>query len=363
MKIAMLVNEFPPKKMGGVGISTYNTAFYLSKIGHEVHVLTIQNGELPEKSTESGFYVHRISWKKIKVLGNLLFSVKVLKELKDLNPDIVHVQGLWIGIPGYLAKKALKIPYVVTGHGSDVYLQSKLLLNLRSKPVLRSADAIIALTEDMKKEIQKISKKDILVVPNGVNLKEFKYSLKFNRTKKERKILFVGSLVPVKGVKYLIESMKAIKNNYSNVQLVIIGDGTEKHELEKLVVEFGLSDCVSFVGKVPNHKVSQYMIESDIFVLPSLSEGFGIVLLEAMASGLPIVASNVGGIPSLVQNEINGFLVESRNPERISEKVLLLFDNEELMIKISENNKKIVEQYDWEKVVVQLEDIYYKCIV
>jgi glycosyltransferase involved in cell wall biosynthesis len=363
MKIAMLVNEFPPKKVGGVGISTYNTALFLSKRGHEIHVLTVLEGELPENSIEERFHVHRITWKKVKVLGNLLFSAEIIKKLKEVNPDIVHIQGLWIGIPGYLAKKILHIPYVVTGHGSDIYLQSRLLLNLRSKPVLRSADARIALTDDMRKKIKNICKRDAFVVPNGINLEVFGNSIKLRNIKKEQKILFVGSLVPVKGVRYLIESMKAIKNNYSNVKLVIIGDGTEKHELEKLVIEFGLSDCVSFVGKVSNHKISQYMIESDIFVLPSLSEGFGIVLLEAMASGLPIIASNVGGIPSLIQNGVNGFLVEPGNPEKIAEKILFLFNDRETMIKISEGNKKAVEKYDWEKIAVQLEDIYLKCII
>jgi len=362
MRIAILVNQFPPE-IGGVGISAYNTASSLSKIGHDVHVVTIQKGELPEKNIEEGFYIHRVSWKKIKVFGNILFSIKILKKLKDINPDIVHVEGLWIGIPGYLAKKILKIPYVVTGHGSDVYLQSKLLLNLRSKPVLKSADAVIALTENMKKEMENICKKNVFVVPNGINLKEFENLSKIQNIKKEHRILFVGSLVSIKGIRYLIESMKMIRNKYSNAQLVIVGDGTDKYKLEKLVIELDLCNCVSFVGKVPNHKIAQYMIESDIFVLPSLSEGFGIVLLEAMASGLPIVASNVGGIPSLIQNGVNGFLVDPKNPEKIAEKVLFLFNNEDIMIKISKNNKKIVENYDWGKIIMQLENIYLKCII
>lgn len=360
MRIAILVNQFPPE-IGGVGISAYNTASSLSKVGHEVHVLTILKEELPKEKIEEGFYIHRISRKKIKVFGTILYLTKLLKKLKDINPDIVHVEGLWMGTPGYLAKKILKIPYVITGHGSDVYLQSK-LLHRRSKFVLKSADAVIGLTEHMKKEMENICKKNVFVVPNGINLREFKNLQKLKIDKRKQRILFVGSLVPVKGIKYLIESMKKITNDYPNAELVIVGDGVDKYELEKLVIELDLCDSISFVGKVPNHKIGQYMIESDIFVLPSLSEGFGIVLLEAMASGLPIVASNVGGIPSIIQNGVNGFLVDPKNSEKIAEKVLFLLNNEETMIKISQNNKKKVENYDWGKIIMQLENIYLKCI-
>lgn len=367
MKIAILVSEFPPQKVGGVGISSYNTAYNLSKIGHEVHILTLLEEGQPEKdknenNLENGFYVHSLSWKKIKIWGIIALWIKILKKIKEINPDIIHVQGLWMGIPGYLAKNILKIPYVVTGHGSDIYLQSKLRINLRSKPVLKSAEAVIALTPHMKKEIQKICNRDVFVIPNGIDLKQFKNLPKKYNEKKEIKILFVGSLIPVKGVKYLIESMKIVRNKYINTNLVIVGDGTDKHELKKLVDELNLHDCVSFIGEVPIHKISYYMAKSDIFVLPSLSEGLPLVILEAMASGLPIIASNVGGIPSLIQNEINGFLVEPKKPDKIAERVIYLLKNEDVMNQFSENNKIVVKKYEWEEVVLNIEDVYLKCI-
>lgn len=266
-------------------------------------------------------------------------------------------------MPGFLAKKLLRKPYLVWCRGSDVYLPWRFKragLGL----ALRNADAVIALTKDMKREIQKICNREIIVIPNGIDLERFQnLSREEARNKLQIKaddkiIIFVGSLRPVKGVKYLIKAMKIVRQKEPNARLILIGNGEEKQDLVKLTGDLNLGNLITFVGQIPNEKVPEYMAASNVFVLPSLSEGFPLVSLEAMACGLPIVVSRVCGLPEIVEDGKNGFLVESGNPEQIAEKVLLLLEDDELRERMSRNNKEKVKDYTWEGVIGRLERIY-----
>lgn len=266
-------------------------------------------------------------------------------------------------MPGFLAKKLLRKPYLVWCRGSDVYLPWR-FKRARLGLALRNADAVIALTKDMKREIQKICNREIIVIPNGIDLERFQnLSREEARNKLQIKaddkiIIFVGSLRPVKGVKYLIKAMKIVRQKEPNARLILIGNGEEKQDLIKLTGDLNLGNLITFVGEIPNEKVPEYMAASNVFVLPSLSEGFPLVSLEAMACGLPIVVSRVCGLPEIVEDGKNGFLVESGNPEQIAEKVLLLLEDDELRERMSRNNKEKVKDYTWEGVIGRLERIY-----
>lgn len=367
MKIAIMVSGFPPRWLGGTELATHDIARHLVKRGYEVHVITSLDEAVPKDSIEEGFYVHRIGFPKIKFLGVVVFWLKALRVLKRINPDIVHAQSTGIGISAFLAKKLLGKPYVVYCRGSEVYL-SWLFTKPMLKLALKNANAVIALTEDMKAEIQKICSGEILVIPNGIDLESFEnFSREKARAKLQIKmgeevILFVGTLRPIKGVKYLIQAMDIIAKQDAGIKLVLVGDGEERQALEELVKELDLEEDVKFIGKVPNEEVPEYMVGSDAFVLPSLSEGFPNVVLEAMASALPIVASKVGGLPEIVKDGENGFLVEPKNPGQIAEKVLLLFGGEELRKSISRNNKEKAKDYSWESVVERLEEVYLEVL-
>jgi len=367
MKIAILVPLFLPKWLAGTEIATYNIAKHLARRGHEVHVITTLDEGLPKENMEEGFYVHRVFWRKIRFLGIVSFWIKIFFVLKKINPDIVHAQSIGIGISGFLANKILKKPYVAWGRGSEVYLPST-FKNTISKLVLRNADAVIALTQDMKNEMQKFCDCDISVIPNGIDTERFENLSKEDIRKRlkikedEKIITFVGTLRPVKGLRYLIEAMKIVRDKDKNVRLVLVGDGEEREKLEKLVEKFGLKECVKFIGSVQNEEIPQYMVTSDVFVLPSLSEGFPNVVLDAIASGLPIVATKVGGLPEIIEDSKNGFLVKPKNPEQIAEKILLLIKDDELRKRISKANKGEAERYSWERVVQRLEEVYQCCM-
>ncbi len=362
MKVAILIQLFPPKWLGGTEIATYNIARELAKKGHEIHIITMTDGRLSRESKGKGFYVHRLAWQKIKFLGIISLWLKIVLLLKKINPEIIQVQGLGIALPAFLAKKFFRKPYIIYCRGSDVYLPWKFKKTI-SKMILKNADLVISLTNDMAKETKKIYNREIKVIPNGINLERFENLSRDKirqklEIKDEKIILFVGGLKPVKGLQYLIEAMDIIKKKEPEAKLILIGEGEERKNLEKLVKKLNLKNNVIFVGKVPNEKVPEYLVAADIFVLSSISEGFPNTILEAMASGLSIVATKVGGLAEIIKDGKNGFLVKPKNPQEIAEKILLLFENDNLKEKISKNNKEEVKKYSSENIIRKLEKIY-----
>jgi len=368
MQIVILVSLFPPKWLAGTEIATYNIAKYLARKGHEVHVITSWDEGLPNESFEEGFYVHRIRVPRLRIGGYTLHVLRELLLIKELSPDVVHAQSIWRGVACVLARKLFDIPCVVWGQGSDVYLPWR-FKKVISKFVLGNADALIALTEHMKQKMIEIlgrERCDIFVIPNGIDYEFFSGYLRKQGlstlepvNNKKKVILYVGRLEPVKGVRYLVEAVRIlIDKGLRNIKVLIVGDGSEKRYLEELVEKLGLEDYIVFVGRVPHDKIPEYMASADLFVLPSLSEGFGIVVLEAMAMGLPIIASRVGGLPWIIKDGDNGFLVEPRNPHEIAEKITFLLFNDDLRTYISRRNIEKAREYSWENIIKKLEKVY-----
>jgi glycosyltransferase involved in cell wall biosynthesis len=362
MKIAILVNLFPPKWLAGTEIATYYMAEHLAQRGHEVHVITSLDEGLPEENYEKGFYIHRLPRTKIRFAGAFIFWADIVRVIQKIGPDIVHAQSLGIGVPALLSKNLLKIPYVVWGQGSDVYLPDW-FTKLTSKTIIKNANSVIALTEDMKRAMQAIYNRDITIVPNGIDLKEYISELPVQNVGGPiKRILFVGRLHPVKGTRYLLGAMSIVRRDMPEAKLVLVGDGGEREHLENLTDDLKIRECVEFIGRVPHENVQNYMNQSDVFVLPSLSEGFPVTILEAMACGLPVVATRVGGIPDIVEDGINGYLVDAMDQEMIAEALLKLLKDEELWEEVSNNNREKSKKYRWDTVAAALEEMYQTSI-
>lgn len=366
MKIAIIVESFPPQNMGGMEMAAYNIAKHLSKRNHEVHVITSGDNGLPKERIYNEVCVHYIKLCKTKI-GIILFWIGIIISLKKIHPDIIHIHSISSGLPGFLAKLFLKIPYIVTCHGSDVYLKWK-LKKMRANLVLKNANGVTALTNHMREEVQKIYSREVIVIPNGIDLNRFTilstqgFRSRLGIKKNEKIIIFVGTLRPVKGVKYLIQAMKTIIQEKTTIRLILVGNGDEKQGLQEIVRELNLEKNIRFVGEVPNENIPMYLAAADIFVLPSLSEGFPIVVLEAMASGLPIVATDVTGLAEIIKDGVNGFLIEPRHPEDIAEKILFLLSNNEVLHRIAIQNKEEVKEYAWDNIIKEFEGIYSKAL-
>jgi glycosyltransferase involved in cell wall biosynthesis len=356
MRIAILVNLFPPKWLAGTEIATYHMAEHLAQRGHEVHVITSLDEGLPEKSCEKGFHIHRLPRVRIRFAGAFAFWIDIIRISRKIKPDIVHAQSFGSGMPAFLSNRLLKIPYVIYGRGSDVYLPGW-FTKLTAKGILKNASTVIALTEHMKDAMQAIYSRDVVVVPNGINLNENTEGEAEGENPGKR-VLFVGRLHPVKGAQYLLGAMKIIHQKLPEAKLVLVGDGEEREHLETLTDNLGIRECVEFAGRVPHERVQDYMNQAEVFVLPSLSEGFPVTILEAMACGLPVVATRVGGIPDIIEDGINGYLVGTMNQEQIAEALLKLLQDEQLRNNISDSNRETAEKYRWDTVITTLEGIY-----
>lgn len=269
--------------------------------------------------------------------------------LKDF--DLIHAHyAVPQGFLGLLLKYTRRRPLVITVHGSDMTMLSK---NPVLKPilgfVLKNADHIIAVSTFLKGEVERLGVPEgkVEVIYGGVTTPEREEA--FDPV--GRVILFVGSLVPQKGVDVLIESFKEIK--IKDTSLVIVGDGPERKRLEALAV--GIKD-IQFLGRQEDLK--GVLAKSDVLVLPSRGEGFGLVLLEAMALGTPVVATNVGGIPEIVEDGVSGILVERDNPKQLADAVVKVLEDGEMRKTIIENGREKAKKFTWEKMGSEVDRVY-----
>lgn len=365
MKIAILISHFPPAWLAGTEIATYNLARELANLGNDIHIITLWDKDLAYSEKIDGFTIHRIKlplpW---LILQIPYYFIQVLYLVWKINPDIIHPQA--ISLNAFFAmfiSKILNKPYIAYAHGSDVYKTSKYFKKYISKPVIKNAKTVVCLTEDMRKEIIKIFPRDVTVIGNGIEIQDIsKYSrdnirMDLNIENCTILIIFVGRLHPIKGISYLLDSIKIVIKELDNIQLLIVGDGEYREYLEEYGKDIGIENNVKFIGSVPHCDVIKYMIASDIFILPSLSEGFPITILEAMSAGLPIIATNVGGIKEILKSERNGFLVEPKNSQQIAEKIIYIL-KQDLLYSIKMNNIIDVKKYTLAETTKRIKRIY-----
>ena len=208
------------------------------------------------------------------------------------------------------------------------------------------------------------------VIHNGIDLDAFEkeliqfstqekqkiHSQIFEAKPEEKILLTIAALHPRKGLKYLLKAMPKILQEKNNVKLVIVGEGPEKLELLKLTEKLKIKNQVLFLGHQEN--IPRLMKCSDLFVLPSVKEAFGLVLLEAMAAQLPIVATNVGGIPEIVEDRKTGFLVEPKDPHVLAQTIIMLLNNKPLREKLAFLGHHRVKQFDIKMMVEKTKKIY-----
>jgi len=208
----------------------------------------------------------------------------------------------------------------------------------------------------MKNKVEELvdSTKVVVSPDKGVDLELFRArndKTIFENRKNKLKILYVGRLSEIKGLDYLIESFRSIHDNFPDSSLEMIGDGPVKKELKKKIKDLGINDCVDVRGYVEYEELPDHYRSADIFVLPSLSEGLSNVLLEAMACGLPIVATDVGGNGELILNGKGGYLVPPKNPSRLYRSLKKLIENPELRDEMGQFNKNYVRRYGQKKIL------------
>lgn len=332
---------------------THQLAVNLAQKGDLVYIATCRERNLPiTELRDKNYCVYRLPRLKIPIIGSLLYFFSVFCLAVQLKPDIVLDQGL-LGC-GLLVRVIMKKPYIVWGQGSDVYGVKTPVQRIFVKFILKTASLVLALSKNMKEAMRQITNREIIVLPNGVYISKFQRAMVKTPEKRfgRKQLLFVGNIRPVKGVEYLLNAMSIIVKEEPDAYLVLVGSYPSTF-VQKIPKD--LKNKVLLTGFVNHKEIPAYMKGSYLFILPSLSEGLPNVLLEAMVAGLPIVATNVGGIPEIVRNGENGFLVRPKDSRALAEKVLLLLKNKSLREHISRNNRLKVRNYDISKIFSKLE--------
>jgi glycosyltransferase involved in cell wall biosynthesis len=319
-------------------------------------------------------------------LDNWSYNRSLTKNSKVFGADIfeIHTNSAY-GFPKALEKRNLKKPLIHLIHGplADEYEQNlkKEHQTLREKlanrfmkhqakqevAMAKKASKIVAVSKyshDKILEHYNVEETKIRIIPNGVDIEKFKPTdlsaskRKFNLDK-EPTVLFVGSLVPRKGLHYLVEAAKKVVKQQANTKFVIVGDGPLRKQLDESLNNAGLMGNFMFLGNLKEDQLPTVYSASDVFVLPSIQEGQGIVLLEAQACGKPVVAFGEGGVYEAVRDKETGFLVDLGNSEDLADNLLKLLGDEGLRQKMGANGRRFVtENFTWDLCAKRMLALY-----
>jgi glycosyltransferase involved in cell wall biosynthesis len=381
MRIAYVTGTFPPY-FGGVGNVCYFSAIDLMKLGNDVTILT-SNGYKEKFEYPNGLKVQKL--KTPFQIGKSPF-IPGLFRISAKNFDVVHLHHpFYFGSEiTYLNSRLRNYRYVITYH-MDIPFNSpnKMLRPLLkvydtsvNRRIVKRANKIIVTSMDYAlhsrmKGIFNERKDDVIEIPIGVDLDRFYPTSKNKRVLQEYSIrddekivMFVGALDTqhyFKGVDILLEAFS--KMDKDETKLFIVGEGNLKPSYINLAKQLKVDKKTVFTGRIEN--LAAFYSIADVVVLPSIdtSEAFGLVLVEAMASGKAVVASNLPGVRTVVDDDYNGFLVEPRNADKLSSRIQVLLNDDGLRKRFGlRGRKKAVEKYSWYKIALQLNEVYLKVI-
>lgn len=376
MKICIVNSFFPPWR-GGAETYVHELARALCTRGHEVVVVCSSDPLSPGIYDVDGVQVRRL--RRLARLYGTPIQVGLFRELSECGPDIFHANfpSPYLAFNVALASFRQKIPAVITWHNDlpPVTSGARFLIETHNRFLLpkyiRKYRKIIATSETYRNRspiLMSLGSR-VVVVNNGVDCQRFRpdvdsASIK-TRFRVEGKfvVLFVGALTKwhgYKGLNVLLEAMRLAVRSMPSMLLLVVGEGELRSHYESLAQQFGLRDHVLFAGDVPDEELAEFYAASDLVVVPStdMSEGFGLTLLEANASGRPCVASDTGGIPEVVRDGYNGLLVPSKDPVSLADQILSLAKNNHARRKMGENGRRVALSHDWRIVAENTERVY-----
>ena len=361
MKILRVTSDLYPFVVGGLGLHTHEMSKSQAIQGHDVTVLTFIKNR--------GEFIPDSLYKIIKIknyftlFGNT-FSLSFVFDFYKIHSDfdIIHAHSHLFFTTNVCAaiRRFNSIPLIITNHGlisqtAPDWVQ-RLFIPTIAKWTFKSADKIICYTIFEKNQLIDlgIDADKIAVINNGIDTELF--IPKDNRVKKKN-ILWIGRYTPGKGVHHLIDAFVLVLQRHPDAHLSMIGDGPQREEIQQKIQKLGISGHITEKTFVSNEDLPAEYQNSDIFVLPSLSEGFPRTILESMACGTPVVCTDFPQIVDLVDNA--GLLVPACNPEAISSAILKILDNPELAAELGKNGaERIVKNYSWKDTVSRTLKLY-----
>lgn len=376
-----MVTPFFPPLVGGAENANLQLAKHLRKKGIDFHVMTTRfKPTWPKAETMEDIPVRRYpSWFPSGIplftdLAHSLYPFAFLPTWLDhLQPSILHIHYLYYS--GYAAwqwAKSRKCPYVLTLAGDDVtdpHRSPCSYFKSLHRRMVREASGVAIPTPYLKEVLEEnfnAQSKKMRVIPWGVDLGQFapspeKHALreKFNLPSDGMVIVSVQRLHMRKGIQILLRALELLRQRDARFTMLLVGEGSERSLIEKTVESLNLKDHVRLLGRISEDELPKVYQAADIFAMHSYHEGFGLVYLEAMASGLPIITTRSAGSQAIIKEEENGFLVPAGNAEAFADVILKLFGNASMRKQMGEQSRKIAEQtYGWPVIADRYRRMY-----
>jgi len=377
----MLTWEFPPRIIGGISTHVYHLSRALVEKGTSVRVITCDFPNAPAEEIIDGVPVSRVDSGRVPESNFLLWiyhlNSQMISKTTELFEterfDLIHAHDWVVGRAAVELKNRLGLPLISTIHATEIGRGGSLDGEYRGKVrdierlLVEQSDGIICCSNYMLDHIQHVLgavKTKVRVIPNGVESSRFnggrQPQLILAGIPEDRKIiLYVGRIVREKGIFTLLDALEKLRKQGKDVSLVYVGEGPLKEDLAKEVLRRKLNDRVTLAGFVDEKKLVSLYNSSDVFVLPSHYEPFGMVVLEAMASRIPVVVSDVGGLSEIVEDGVTGVKVPAYNPSALAEGILRVLEDRELSEQLKENAYRAVqERYRWEMIAEKTIEAY-----
>ena len=362
---------------GGSGVVATELGIALSKMGHNIHFVTYNQPVRLDRINTPNLFFHEVNVPDYPLFKyqpyELALSSRLVDVVKAHSINVLHVHyAIPHAYAAYMAKKMLldediSIPIVTTLHGTDITL-------VGSHPFYRPAvtfsinhsDCVTAVSESLKQDTLRLFdiKTEIKVIPNFIDTKKFENKEKpcersLLAPKDDKIITHISNFRPLKRINDVIDVFEQISTNVSS-KLLMVGEGPEKSKAMAYVKSKGLNEKVVFLGN--SNEIDKILCYSDLFLLPSEMESFGLVALEAMANGVPVISSNAGGLSEVNKHGFSGFLSDVGDVNSMAKNALELLLDEEKLNKFKKQAKKQAQLFNIDKVVTEYEDIYKRAL-
>jgi glycosyltransferase involved in cell wall biosynthesis len=376
MKICVFSTSFPRTRVDERTPFIWGAAKGLKSHGHEVRIITAHLPGTKPFEIWDGVEIYRtrymiekfeilqkegggipVFWQKYPYARFLLgvFSLFHLRNLLLMSQgcDVIHANWTLPGMLAWIGKPVHQLPYLVTVHGSDIFQggRNKWIRKL-TQISLEKAHKVIAVSNSLSQEVVRIGIQSdhITVIPDGVDTDLFHPGSYDDN----QYLLYAGAFIRRKGVEYLIQAFKTVHSKFHQLHLVLVGNGPLREELESLVSTLDLTGDVLFTGWQTQEQLATWMRKARLFILPSLEEGLGVVLLEALSSGVPCIASQVGGIPDIISPDI-GELVPPSDSTILADVIMqYLHTPEKINEKGFQGRQIALKKYDWKVIASRL---------
>lgn len=360
---------------GGSGVVATELGLALARKGHQVHFITYSY-PVRLDFLEMNIHFHEVHVEEYPLFHyqpyELALSSKMAYVIKTYHIDILHVHyAIPHAYAGYMAKQMLKregieVPMVTTLHGTDITL-------VGNHPTYKEAvtfsinesDIVTSVSESLKQDTLRLFRidKDIKVIPNFTNIKKSKETSPCKRTvmakPEELIVTHISNFRKVKRIDDVVRIFYGIQQKLP-AKLIMVGDGPEREIADQLCKDLGIKSKVLFLGNTSD--IDRILCFTDLFLLPSASESFGLSALEAMAAGVPVVSSNTGGLPEVNEEGVSGYLCPIGDVKAMAEKAIYILEDKTRLAQFKQNARKVAERFDEDRIVPMYEALYYSTI-